>query len=432
MKPKLASKRPADYNRNFLMGKLVEHPALPAESSVRIRETRRREFAGIAAALAWLLLAGCGDVYRPVANPVLKPGGDPQVTRVAVVLSNNNGSPGMVSTIDISGDTNIGNFLVGRGPAYAAFIATSSQVFVANKNDDTVSFLTALSQGSTVTFITLPLGSAPVYLASTEAGFMYVANSGTNTVGVITTANSALQSLIPVGRTPVALVQTPDTSVLYCVNQGDGTVSAISPADSAVLITIPVGSSPVAAVMNSDGKTLYVANRGSGTVSAINIASNTVVATVVSGASPSALIFDPSRRRLYVANTGSNSVSVFDADVGLTLVQNVTVGAGPTSMAPLPDGTRVYVANAGCTDAVNLAGCSGTTVSVVDTISLTVRKTITVGSAPVSLAAAADSTKVVVANRGSNTISSIRTSDDTVVNTNASGSPQPTFVVISQ
>ena len=413
------------------MGKHVEYPPPPVHSSVTVRKPRRSVTAGIAAALAWALLSGCGDVYRPVANPVPKPGGDPQTTRVAMVISNNNGSPGMASSIDVSGDTNIGNFVVGRSPVHAAFLPVSVQAFVANKNDDSLSFFTPLTLGSTVTIVTLPAGSAPVYVASTQPGFMYVANSGTNSVGVITTAGLALQSSIPVGLTPVALVQTPDTSLLYSVNKGDGTVSAISTQTNAVVATVPVGSSPVAAVVNSDGKTLYVVNQGSGTVSAINIASNSVVAAVASGASPNSLIFDASRRRLYVANTGSNTISVFDADVGLTLIKTLAVGAGPASIAALPDGTRVYVANAGCTDAVNLAGCSGTTVSVIDTVSLTIRKTITVGSTPVSLAADAGSTKVVVANRDSNTISSIRTSDDTVINTNASGSPQPTFVTVS-
>jgi YVTN family beta-propeller protein len=414
------------------MGKHLEHPAPPVQSSATVRKPRRRVFSGIAAALAWAMLSGCGDAYRPVANPVPKPGGDPQATRVAVVISNNNGSPGMASSIDVSGDTNIGNFVVGRSPVQAAFLLNSAQVLVANKNDDSLSFFTPLLQGSTVTIVSLPAGSAPVYLASTQAGLMYVANSGTNSVGVVTTASFALQTSIPVGRTPVALFETPDGSVLYSVNKGDGTVSAISTANNTVAATIPVGSSPVAIAMNSDAKTLYVVNQGSGTVSAINIASNSVVATVASGASPNSMIFDSSRRRLYVANTGSNTISIFDADVGFTLIKTVAVGAGPASIAALPDGTRVYVADAGCTDAVNLAGCSGTTVSVIDTVSLTVRKTITVGSTPVSLAADAGSTKVVVANRDSNTISSIRTSDDTVVNTNASGSPQPTFVTISQ
>jgi YVTN family beta-propeller protein len=414
------------------MGNLLEYPALPAQTPARNRQPRRNLLAGFAAAMAWVLLVGCGDVYRPVANPILKPGGDPQATRVALVVSNNNGSPGMASAIDVSGDTNIGNFAVGRGPTFATFVGSSVNAMVANKNDDTVASVSTLSQGSTVVIITLPTGSAPVYLASTNPVLMYVANSGSNSIGVINSSTNVLQFQIPVGRTPVVLVETSDSSLVYSVNKGDGTVSAISTSDNAVLATIPVGNSPVAAAINSDGKTVYVANQGSGTVSAISVASNTVVATVPVGASPSALIFEASRRRLYVANTGSNTISVLDADVGLTQLKTVTVAAGPVSIAPLPDGTRVYVANAGCSDAINLTGCSGTTVSVIDAVSLAVRKTITVGNTPLSLAADAASTKVVVANRDSNTISSIRTSDDTVVNTNASGAPQPTFVTISR
>ena len=260
---------------------------------------------------------------------------------------------------------------------------------------------------------------------------MYTANSGSDTVGVIDVARNSLQSLIPVGHTPVALAEAPDGSTLYSINRGDGTVSVITTVSQSVATTIPVGGSPVAAVMNSDGKTLYVINQGSNTVSAINVSSSAVVATVATGAAPRFAIFDSHRRQLYVANTGSNTISVYDADVSLSLVKTVTVGAGPVSMAPLADGTRVYVANAGCTDAVNLSGCAGTTVSVVDAVSLTVSKTITVGSTPVALASDPGSTKVVVANRDSNNISSIRTSDDTIVNTNASGKPQPAFVVVS-
>ena len=121
------------------MGKLAESP--PVQSSVASGKPRRNVLAGIAAALAWVFLISCGDVYRPVANPVLKPGGDPQATRVAVVLSSNSGSPGMVTGIDVSGDTNIGNFVVGRGPTFGAFVLGSGQLMVANKNDDTLSSL---------------------------------------------------------------------------------------------------------------------------------------------------------------------------------------------------------------------------------------------------------------------------------------------------
>lgn len=409
-----------------------EGPAVPAQISERIRKTGRSLLPCIAVIIFWGMLTGCGDTFRPVANPILKPGGDPSTVHVALVVSNNSGAPGMAAAIDVSGDTNIGNFAVGRGPTSAAFLPGTAQAFVANKNDDTVSLLTPLALGSPVTTITLPAGSAPFSLAGSQTGAMYVANSGANAVGVISTATLSQQFTIPVGRTPVALIVTPNAAVLYSVNQGDGTVTAISPQVNSVITTISVGASPVAAAANSDSKTVYVLNQGSGTVSAIDVASNTVSATVSTGASPRFLIFDPHLRRLYVANAGSNTISVFNADVGLSLLATVPVGAGPTSIAPLADGTRIYVANAGCADSVQLTGCSGNTVSVVDAVSLAVRKTISVGSTPISLASDPQSTKVVVANRDSNNITDIRTSDDTIVNTVPSGAPQPVFVAVSQ
>jgi YVTN family beta-propeller protein len=409
------------------MGKGAE--LLPVQSSAGNWKTKL--LSAIVAGLGWVMLVGCGDVYRPVANPILKPGGDPQNTHVAVVLSNNNGSPGMAAAIDVSGDSNIGNFVVGRRPVQGSFSINTAVMFVANQGDDTVSTFTPLSQGSPVVTVTLPIGSAPVFVASTESSFMYVANSGTNTVGEISTITTSEQAEIPVGRTPVALAETPDGTRLYCANQGDGTVSVITPQNRTVIATIPVGSLPSAIAINSDGKTVYVANLGSGTVTAIDVASNSAIATVPTGAAPRFMVFDSRYRRLYVANAGSNTISVLNADIGLSLIKAVTVGAGPTSIAPLLDGTRIYVANAGCSDALNLAGCSGNTVSEVDAVSLALRKTITVGNTPVYLAADPGSTKVVVANRDSNTISSIKTQDDSIIN-NPSGSPQPTFVVISQ
>jgi YVTN family beta-propeller protein len=270
-----------------------------------------------------------------------------------------------------------------------------------------------------------------VFVGGTETAFSYVANSGTNTLGVINVTGGIQQNSIPVGNTPVALAETPDSTRVFSINRGDGTVTSITTSSDTVLATIPVGTSPVAAAMKSDGTVLYVVNQGSGTVSLIDVASNTVTATLPVGASPSFVSFDARLRRLYVANTGSNTISVFNADIGLTPLATVTVGAGPVSLAPLPDGTRIYVANAGCADPVNLAGCTGNTVTVIDAVSLAVRKTITVGSTPVSLAADPASTRVIVANRDSDSISSIRTTDDTVISTLPSGAPKPVFVTIS-
>lgn len=371
--------------------------------------------------LAGLLLTGCGDVFRPVANPVNKPGGDPQLVHYAIVVSQApSGQQGTTTQVNVSGDTNNGNIVVGRTPVYAAVL--SGEVWVPNSADDNVSFYSAAASGSTQpSLVSLPAGSRPVFVGSSELQTVYVVNSGTNSVGVISVFQGALTSTIGVGSNPVALVETPDSSKLYVVNKGSGTVSVISTATASVLGSpIPVGASPVWAVMRPDGAAVYVVNQGSGTVSVIDTASNTVTATLSVGASPNYAIFDGNLLRLYVTNPGSNSVSVFDANPAIPVPLNqVAVGAAPVSVTALADGSRFYIANSGCSDIINLQGCTGNTVSVVDARSFQVRKTVTVGTAPVSLASDPGSTKVIVASRGSasspGNITDIQTVDDTVV-----------------
>ena len=398
--------------------------------------------AGIAAlTFSTLLLAGCGNVYRPVANPEPQPGGDPQALHVAVVVNNNNGGPGTTTQVDVSGDSNIGNFAVGRGPVHATVVNALS-AYVVNKADDTVSTYAPSQTGSAVLTITLPAGAAPVF-ALGAAGNVFVAGTcsgvtpATGCVYVVSISNNIVTTTIPVGHNPVALAATPDGKMVYAVNQGDGTVTPITTANLTAGAPITVGASPVWAAVKSDGSTLYVANQGSDTVSVIDVAINTVYAIPLSvGTGPGFVTYDSRLRRLYVANTGAKTITVFNADQNPPAAMplaTITVGNNPTTISPLADGTRVYVSNAGCQDRLDLTmACTGNTVSVVDTTSLTLRKNVTVGTGPVWLDSSPDSIRVVVVNRDSNNISSIRTSDDTVVSTLPSASPTPVFVSISR
>jgi YVTN family beta-propeller protein len=365
--------------------------------------------------------------------PVIQPGGDPQTSRLATVINNNNGGPGSVTEIDVTGDTNVGVFSLANDPVHAAYwFGTTTRVYVANRGSDSVSYYGPTVIGSPVSTIGLPTGSRPVYVAAGNATYVYVAESGTNNVAIIDAGAGALKQELPVGVNPVFVAQTPDNSSVYVANKGSGTVSIIAAGTLTLDSTVAVGASPTWITVKPDGSTVYVLNQGSGTITVIDTTSKAVVGTVAVGTSPTMMAYDTVNHRLYVANTGGNSVTVFDTDTQVpTLLKTVTVGAAPTAVAPLLDGSRFYVANSGCTDPVGLTGCTGNTVSVVDARSFTVSKTVTVGSTPVWLAASPESTKVVVVNRDSNSISDIRTLDDTVVSTINSASPRPVFVTIN-
>jgi YVTN family beta-propeller protein len=230
-----------------------------------------------------------------------------------------------------------------------------SRIYVANRDDDSLTTYLPSFNSSPPTTLNLPAGSHPVYLASTESGKMYVADAGTNTVGVVNGLQSSLTTVVPVGSTPVALAETPDGKKLYALNQGDGTVSVIDTATDTVLHTVIVGTSPIWALFSPDNQELYVLNQGSGTVSVINATTDTLVTSLSAGTSPAHMFVDTHLNRLYVVDAASsNNLWIFDASVdppkpltSLTVQPDpkAAVPPLPTSVTVLASGQKAYVAS---------------------------------------------------------------------------------------
>src|SRR6266849_10278085 len=292
-----------------------------------------------------LIGVSCGDQYRPVAIPIVGPPPDPAAFHFVLVLSDNGThDPGASSRLDVSGDTNIGVAQLGLGPAHAALTPNGSRVYVANSLEDTISSY-APGTATSVTTTSLPAGSNPIFVHTTENGKVYVANFGSNTVAAIsTTTNVALSPLIHVGNQPVALAETPDQKKLYAVNQGDGTVSSISLVDRTVGQTIATGATPVWAVARSDSARIYVLNSGSGPVSAIDTATDSLVGTATVSAGANYMVYDNKLNRLYVTNPVANTLTGLSiAPDPPSVLFTVPVAASPNSVAVLPDGSRAYV-----------------------------------------------------------------------------------------
>ncbi|MEO3757117.1 Ig-like domain-containing protein [Mycobacterium sp. B14F4] len=122
--------------------------------------------------------------------------------------------------------------------------------------------------------------------------------------------------------------------------------------------------------------------------------------------------------RAYVANQGASTVSVIDTTTN-TVVKTIAVGTRPTGVTVSPDQTKVYVANSW-----------SNTVSVIDTTTNAVTATIAVGSGPVALAVSPDGTRLYVANISANTVSVVDTATRTVISTVRVGS-YPNGVAVS-
>jgi YVTN family beta-propeller protein len=344
--------------------------------------------------LLGVLEVACSENYRPIVQPVLPPPPNPGAFHYVIALTTNGPlDPGSASRIDVSGDTYSGVFNTGVAPANAALIPSGNKLYVANFGEDTVS-VNNVSTPTVVSTISLPAGSQPVFVRSTENGNMYLANYGTNTVSQINTASDVVVGTVSVGTKPVAMAEMPNTQKLYVVNQGSGTVTSVNTSGLSVAKTIPVGSSPVWAVARSDSAKVYVLDN-SGTIYEIDTLSDaaTPIATSM-GAGANYMALDPKIQRLYVTNPANSKVGIFDVSGTLNQLAVIDLsqggsapcpgGCSPVSVTGIGDGSRVYVAS------YELASCGGlpcvsTQVEVINPGNNTVSKVIPISTVPVDM-----------------------------------------------
>ena len=404
--------------------------------------TFSRKFCPLAlASLLWLLQLGCGDQYRPVANPIPSPGGQPQISHFAWVVNFNPSAAGTTTEINVSGDTNLAVNSMGVGSIAEAFPPNSLALFVANRDNDTVSEYLPTLAGAVTTISLLP-GSHPVFLNSSQAGMMFVLNSasasnsacqGNGSVSAIPIATLSVSNTSCVGVSPIKMAQSSVDNFIYAVN-GDGTITVLNNGGG-FAGTIPQKTSmqngldpnPVDVVVNSNGFFMFVVTRGDGVspgaLDIISVGQTTVAASVPLGVGPTFEVLDPVLNRLYVANTGDNTVSVFDASnvnpsgsTPIPLLATVPVGTSPIGITALADSSRFYVANSGSDDVTVVSANSFSPLATVPLPS---------GANPVFIASDPSSSKVYVADSGTSETTIIQTSNNTVAGNIAAPQQDP-------
>jgi YVTN family beta-propeller protein len=249
----------------------------------------------------------------------------------------------------ISGTEVIGWVYAGKGPAGVVPHPYNDSIYALAKWTPGVTYI---RDDRDLCFIS---GSEPnAGAVDPRTGYVYVANSGSNSVAVITDCTKIAD--IPVGSYPNAIAYDPCNGYIYVVNSGENpaTVSVIS--GTQVIGTIPVGNGNTNLGVDGfwgierDGSThiigssphcyVYVANWYSNSVSIIS--STHWITDVAVGTNPNTIGVDPIADYIYVANTGSDSVSVIQ---GTSVVTTVAVGDYPFDLAVNPTTSHVYVAN---------------------------------------------------------------------------------------
>ena len=120
---------------------------------------------------------------------------------------------------------------------------------------------------------------------------------------------------------------------------------------------------------------------------------------------PRTLEYNPGNNNIYVANQLSGDVSVIDSSTN-TVIKTVDVGQHLQDLEYNPSNGYIYVANQGSND-----------VSVIDSSTNTVVATVGVDNGPLSLEYNPSNNNIYTANEGSTTVSVIATSNNSLVDT---------------
>ncbi|MGD0250766.1 MAG: YncE family protein [Thermoplasmata archaeon] len=207
---------------------------------------------------------------------------------------------------------------------------------------------------------------------------------------------------VPVGKNPVGVAYDSGKGEVFVTNTGSGNVSVISDATDAVVATISVGTKPYAAAYDSAKGEVFIANEQGGSVSVINDTDNTVVATVDTGDYPTGLAYDSGKGEVFVAGDQTSVFVISDATNSVV----ATVGVGNVTEGLTYDAAhgQVFASMFDDQDVWVISDATNTVTSIVH-----------VGTTPVGLATDSAKGLVFSANYGSANVSALSTVSHSVV-----------------
>ena len=221
---------------------------------------------------AAVMLAGCGETYRPVVTPVIVTGPAPQPQSYAVVTTTAGTTlPGLANVFDAPGDTLLTQALLGNGPLALSLSSTGTSATTAN-TDLTVNTYTPSTTLETknIQSSTLLPGAKPLNLLYTATN-LFITLPNVPAVAVLTNNSSGVYQLtqqLPVPASPINLAGNSSSVRVYSITQdnGSGTVAfgdcetptavttpgqvqSIEIATATISRTLPVGICPVYGIL---------------------------------------------------------------------------------------------------------------------------------------------------------------------------------------
>jgi DNA-binding beta-propeller fold protein YncE len=175
-----------------------------------------------------------------------------------------------------------------------------------------------------------------------QAGLVYVANAGDQSIAAISMSNWTVQERIPLQASPDCLLFVPETHTLYIGNWQTQSVSLLRPGQRQPAATVDVGGRPERMIFDPATRQVYVSLEDRGEVATVDEAGKVTHRWKLSASLPTGLALDQQSRQLFVAVR--YAVVILNADNG-TEIRRVAAPAG-TDTLWLDEGSQTLYAGA--------------------------------------------------------------------------------------
>lgn len=398
-----------------------------------------------AALAAAVLIAGCGNNYRPVVTPVPSSGPAAEVSSYAVVVSDTGpGLPGVVTIIDYSGDSILAEAPIGVEPLAFTMDSAAAYGYTYNSDHTITNFPIESSLQQKLELVTtLPTKAQPINILSPSTG-LWIGDLYGDVVDLFASDPETFTESIPLPNQGPGLPPVTVPSFIagapaspgqrqYVISQNipgtpTGVECNLSPGTQPNGTAVPVeiinhtldtpialdpfaastGSTlaqcPVFAVQSPDLRRLFVLNRGSDTISVINSQNNSLDECLpFTNQNGQPVTCHPILPLSTAAETAlTNAVATAGVTGVPTAPPNADANLGPTA-------GPVYAEYNQATSQLVVANYAGGTISVID-VSLDqygndsptfgTTYTIPVGPNPASVTVLFDGSRAYTANQG--------------------------------
>ena len=241
----------------------------------------------IAASAAISMLKGSGSVIKLSPTP------------------NGNAKP-LANSLFQMADSVLTNITVGNGPEQMLYDPSNGYIYVANTMSNSISVIDPSIRAAIKTITSL---SRPLYmLYDPSNGYIYVVNEGSNSVSVIDTSKEAVIANITVGYAPYFLLYDPSNGYIYVANRNSAQINGQYQLLPSVSVISP---------------RIVVAN--------VTLTAQITIPSVLLNSLPLYMLYDPSNGYIYVANSLTGTVSVLNQSPGKTAMVTFTSSGLPST-----------------------------------------------------------------------------------------------------